>query len=253
MGTKDLPVPSSGTLKRGPISRQTTDDSGTHHTSGSGGVSHHPLQPPPNPGIIKQSSTDSGHSTSHRSSDVAYNNRQRQQQPGGQSWHGTPRTELTRRGAKTGKQAYSVVGDNQSTTLPRRAGPTGGDLHPKLQQEPGGCNSLDGTLIKRRSAAPAGGSNYGEAANTSIPLIQFHLVNGSPNNSQFSSNAMPFKHRNESDPLDEHGTDEDVFYHQSNRDNTIITHNKGSQKAMRGQQTQKSNKPYIKYNSFANY
>ena len=96
---------------------------------------------------------------------------------------------------------------------------------------------------------------------SSIPLIEFHLVNGSPNNSpgmrgeMFSSNAVPSTHPNETDPLDENGpNNEDVFYHQSNRD-TIINH-KGNQRSMRGQQTQKSNNPnktYIKYNSFANY
>ena len=277
---KDHPHSGSGTLRRGQLSRQPTDDSsGPHHNSGNGGVSHHPLQPP-NPGIIKQSSTDSGHSTSHRSSDVAamglHNSRQRrhvnevnrlgnrEQPPGGQSWHGTPRTDSNRRGVKPGRQGISSISDNQSRTLPRRGGATSGDLQHRIQQESGGSSSLDGTLIKRRSAAPGGGGNYGEDSyqnNTSIPLIEFHLVNGSPNNAPgmrgetLSSNVVPSTHPNENDPLDENDTNEDVFYHQSNRD-TIINH-KGNQRSIRGQQTQQSNNPnnknYIKYNSFANY
>ena len=280
------PPPSSGTLRRGPLSRQPTDESsGAHHTSGSGGgVSHHPLQPP-NPGIIKQSSTDSGHSTSHRSSDAAamgpHNGRQRQhvnevnrvggreQLQGGQSWQGTPRTDSNRRGGKAGRHGFTAVGENQSTTLPRRAGGASGNLQNRLHQEQtGGSNSLDGTLIKRRSAAAGGGvGNYGEVNytnNTSIPLIEFHLVNGSPNNSpgmrgeMFSSNAVPSStHPNETDPLDggNETNHEDVFYHPSNHRDKIINH-KGTQRTIRGQQTQKSNNPnknYIKYNSFANY
>lgn len=269
----------SGTLRRGQLSRQPTDDSsGPQHNSGSGGggVSHHPLQPP-NPGIIKQSSTDSGHSTSHRSSDItgiimhngsrvrrhpneaARLGSREQVPPGGQSWHGTPRNDTNRRGMKPGRQGTNSISDNQSRTLPRRTG----DVQQRMQQDQQcGSNSLEGTLVKRRSAAPgsAGGNNYPEdnyQNNTSIPLIEFHLVNGSPNNApgmrgeMFSSNTVP-SNPTETDALDENDTNEDVFYHhQSNRD-TIINHT-GNQR--RGQQTNNKNpnKNYIKYNSFANY
>ena len=275
----DHTQPGSGTLRRGQLSRQPTDDSSgpQHNNSSGGGANHHPLLPP-NPGIIKQSSTDSGHSTSHRSSDVAgigmHNSRQRrhanevnrignrEQPPGGQSWHGTPRNDSNRRGVKPGRPGNSSISDNQSRTLPRRAG----DLQQRVQQEPGGSNSLDGTMVKRRSAAAAdrgGGNNFSGnnyQNNTSIPLIEFHLVNGSPNNApgmrgeKFSSNAVPSAHPRENDLLDEENdVNEDVFYNQSNRD-TIINH-KGNQR--RGQQTQHQsnnpNKNYIEYNSFANY
>ena len=275
---KDYSHSGSGTTRRGQLSRQPTDDSsGPQNNGGSagGGVNHHPLLPP-NPGIIKQSSTDSGHSTSHRSSDVTgiimhNGGRQRrhpnevtrignreQVPPGGQSWHGTPRNDTNRRAMKPGRQGTNSIADNQSRTLPRRTG----DVQQRMQQEQQfGTNSLDGTLIKRRSAAPGSGNNFQEdnyQTNSSIPLIEFHLVNGSPNNAAgmrgelFSSSNVP-SNPNETDPLDENDTNEDVFYHQSNRD-TIINHT-GNQR--RGQQTNNKtsnpNKNYIKYNSFANY
>ena len=276
--TKDHTTSGSGTLRRGQLSRQPTDDSsGPQHNNSIGGVNHHPLLPP-NPGIIKQSSTDSGHSTSHRSSDVAgigmQNNRQRRQineatrlgnrdsQQGGQSWHGTPRNDSNRRGVKPGMQGVSMISDNQSRTLPRRTG----ELQQRNQQD--GSNSLDGTLIKRKSTAHPGGGGSGYVENTyqnnaSIPLIEFHLVNGSPNNAPgmrgeaYSSDVGPTNHHiNEHDPLNENDTNEDVFYHQSTRD-TIINH-KGNQRRVVGQQTHQNknantNKNYIKYNSFANY
>ena len=200
---KDQPPSSSGTLRRGQLSRQPTGDS--HTTSGSGGISHHPLQPP-NPTIIKQSSTESAYSNPHSSSDATamapHNNRFRQQgreqPPGGQSWHGTPRADSNRRGGTSGRHVSSGVGDTQNTTLPRRT-PAGGDIHHRLQQDAGGSNSLDGTLKKRRSAG-VGAVNYGEGNyqnNTAVPLIEFHLVNGSPNNSpgmrgeNFNTTAVP--------------------------------------------------------------
>ena len=183
----------------------------------------------------------------------------REQPPGGQSWHGTPRNDLNRRGMKPGRQGVNSISDNQSRTLPRRAG----ELQQRLEQEQGGSSSLDGTMIKRRSAAPgAGGVNYGEdnyQNNSSIPLIEFHLVNGSPNNApgmrgeMYGSNPVPStQHHNENGQVDEeYDTNEDVFNPVENRD-TIINH-----KQRRGQQTHKSNQPnnknYIKYNSFANY
>ena len=228
---------------------------------------------PPNPRIIKQSSTESGHSnriSTHSSSDAAVmaphsnrfrqqGGREQQQPPGGQSWHGTPRTDSNRRGGAPGRHVSSGVGDSQSTTLPRR-NPASGDVHHRLQQEAGGSNSLDGTMKKRRSAG-VGGVNYGEVTyqnSTAIPLIEFNLVNGSPSNSpgmrgeNFSSTAA--NHR-EIDPLNASGpSGDDVFYHQSNRD-TIINHNP-KQRTLRGQSSQNTNNPnkaYIKYNSFANY
>ena len=200
----------SGTLRRHQFSRQATNESG-------------PLQPPK---IIKQSSTESGHSTSnklslHSSSDAAgaprSYGRQQQQPPGGQSWHGTPRTDSLRRDRNGG------VGNNSSTTLPRRSG----DLQ-RVQSN--GSNSLEGTLIKRRSDTDK---------QTSIPLIELHLVNGGPNRGPSRPKTAMGQRR--SDDLEEQEDVESDYYRS------------GPQNRVRPAKNNTNNKPYIKYNSFANY
>ena len=301
--------PSTGTQRRGQLSRQPTDDSGvggggTHHSSGSGGggaMSNHPLHPPnPKSRMMKQSSTESGHSTSnrmslHSSSDATAhintsNNRTSRQHgnesfrsgpeppPGGQSWHGTPRTDTGRRG-RGSRHANSGVDSTHSTTLPRRtgSGPTS-DMQHRLQQDGGGSNSLDGTMVKQRRSAggTAATSQGGETTyqtSTAIPLIEFHLVNGSPNNSAGmrgenfnSSSNLPANNIHASG---DGSVPDEVFYQQSNRpnQNAIINHhttparapmnqNRGGQQTSSSQnqkQPSNPNKAYIKYNSFANY
>ena len=205
--------------------------------------------------ISKQSSTESGPSSSNRlsrqsSSDTttpaAARKQQHQQQPqqqqqqpqqhsrhnsetfgpnnGGQSWQGTPRNDARRSGTPL----------EHSTSLPRRFHHT---------------NSLDGNAMKRRQ----------QAANdqSTIPLIEYHLVDTDsprqPHHGQnrWSGGARPkteIMRRSVYGESDNHITESgesegaDFFPDESPRPATRMA-----------KSGIPPNRPYVKYNSFANY
>ena len=209
-------IAGSGSLRRKPLGS----------SAGAG-----PLQPPPR-GPIKQSSTESGHSTSNRmslqsSSDGAGRG-------GRSSLQGTPRDSLQRR--------------QNNSTLPRRTN----DFQ-TANGSRGGGGSLEGTLVKQRGSRGLD-QNDCHDKNSSIPLIEFHLVNGqgpTPNAAGGSGgrgNPRPktaMGRRINPDDIEEEN--EENGDHFRNRNSSPSACGGGRKKQQQG------NKPYIKYNSFANY
>lgn len=249
------PPSASGTLRRGTLSRQHSDanqpssllQKQQSHSSSGGRL------------MSKQSSTESGPSSSNRlsrqssSETNAGGPTRRCYNEAYQSWHGTPRADASRRSGdlNTHSQRFNDR-ESYSTTLPRRSA----EHHQRLH----------GSLDKRRSA----GNNDPSA----IPLIEYHLVeNGSHNNTRVSGGptyAVPDRAVHNlggsggarpkvtmNDNVRRSYVDANhigppppirMGNHVNEAEESIDYYPSDSRGAVNRQ-----NKPYIKYNSFANY
>ena len=124
----------------------------------------------------------------------------------------------------------------------------------------GGGGSLEGTLVKRGSVRthpldPAiNHNNEGGDKNSSIPLIEFHLVNGEGPPSGSNGSKPGPRPKTAMGRRINNAAGHDEIQEESEENSDMVYRAGGSRtKHHHVPDQNNSNKAYIKYNSFANY